>query len=91
MATAGSWPVNLHWELGTLTGGVELCHRGGINCIYSRRMPKIQAIHTDGRICLGHGDGGSSDERGEIVNSCLLLASQFFRRPGQKDEKAERW
>lgn len=52
-------------------------------------MPKIRAIHTDGRICLGHGGGGSSDERGEIVNSCLLLASQFFRRTGQKDEKAD--
>lgn len=57
MAAAGSWPVNLHWEAGKLTGGAELCHGGGINCFYSRWMSSTDAHTLMGAFVLVGGSG----------------------------------
>lgn len=88
MAAAGSWPVNLHWGPGKLTGEVQLCHCGRINCIYSSWMPDT-STHTDRGICLGwEGEGGFLWWGERWTFPCRLFLPWFFKHT---DRKMNKW
>lgn len=63
MAAAGSQPVNLHWEPGKLTGGLELCHCGGNKLVRLEVNTPLQTrARADESFCLarwvGFGEAG---------------------------------